>query len=89
MAFKGVPVPCKQFLNDEDFKREFVKLGAGGMARDHGMNERSIQKRRKSIQFREGVVLSPPTRGGHIQQLDSFTTKAGSGGDGTSWWCSA
>lgn len=55
---------------DETFKHDFTTIGAGGMSEKYGQNQKAIYARRRRIEAREGVVLSPPARGGHVQQLD-------------------
>ena len=70
MALKGSTVPSRQLIGDEDFKNEFVRLGVGAMAREHGMDPRTLHKRRRAIELREGIRLYPPSRGGHVEQLD-------------------
>jgi hypothetical protein len=57
-------------ISTADFKAEFPILGAAGLARKYGLNERKVSERRKRIEMDEGVVLRPPSRGGHVQQLD-------------------
>lgn len=70
MALKGVAAPLRQIIKDEDFKKSFVEMGATLMAREFGQDARNIHKRRRAIELREGIVLLPPIRGGHVQQLD-------------------
>ena len=69
-AQKGVAQPSRQVIKDEEFKKAFVEMGASAMARHFGMDARTFHKRRRAIELREGIVLVPPTRGGHVQQLD-------------------
>lgn len=70
MAARGQPEVTKQALSDEVFKSEFLKMGAAGMARKYGLLATGIYSRRRRIEMREGVLMHPPTRGGHYQQLD-------------------
>lgn len=58
-------------ISDEQFVNEFPVLGSREMARKYGVLERTIYARRKRIQKKKGMVLTPPTRGGHVQQLDN------------------
>ena len=70
MPIKGVAIPSLQKLADKTFIEEFQTIGIHGMARKHNMDTRGLYARRKRIEQREGVVLTPPSRGGHVQQLD-------------------
>lgn len=70
MSNKGQSDTSKQVLSDDVFKAEFIEHGAAGMARKYGMLATGIYARRRRIEQREGVRMSPPTRGGHYQQLD-------------------
>jgi hypothetical protein len=67
---KGQSSSANRRLTDDQFIADFPKLGAGGMVRKYGMNERGLMERRRRLEGRYGVVLKPPTRGGHVQQLD-------------------
>ena len=67
---KGAANVKGQIIPDALFVEEFALLGAGGMARKYGLNEKGIYDRRRRIEVREGKALVPPTRGGHVQQLD-------------------
>jgi hypothetical protein len=67
---KGAAVPNKQLIKDEEFKKQFGILGAGGMAREYNVDVRALHKRRRAIELREGILMFPPARGGHVQQLD-------------------
>lgn len=57
-------------MPDEAFKADFTTLGAAGIAEKYGITQKAIFNRRRRIEEREGIVLSAPTRGGHVQQLD-------------------
>lgn len=59
-----------QRYSDATFKHDFATLGAGGMSEKYGQTQKAIYDRRRRIEAREGVVIQPPTRGGHVQQLD-------------------
>lgn len=52
------------------FIEDFTKLGAAGFAKKHDVDVRSVHKRRRVIEETMGMVLKPPSRGGHWQQLD-------------------
>ena len=70
MTAKGGANISKQALSDDAFLREFTALGASGMGRKYGYREAAIFRRRRRIEKREGLKVTPPTRGGHVQQLD-------------------
>lgn len=59
-----------QPYTDTAFKNDFTTIGAGGMAEKYGQTEKSIYDRRRRIEARERIILTPPSRGGHVQQLD-------------------
>lgn len=71
MTVKGGANISKQALSDDAFLREFTKLGAGGMGRKYGYRESAIFRRRRRIEQREGIAITPPTRGGDVTQLDN------------------
>jgi hypothetical protein len=54
----------------DDFLKEFSSLGAREMADKYKITERQIYKRRRNLERILGVDVKPPTRGGHVQQLD-------------------
>ena len=70
MAQPKGAVVHNEVMNREDFLKEFSTIGPSEMARKHGTTERNIYKRRRRLQNMMGVVLTPPMRGGHVQQLD-------------------
>ena len=70
---KGTAIPAAQRIKDKDFKEMFVSIGPNAMARETGMNLANIFGRRRAIELREGIVLTPPTKGGHVQQLDKHS----------------
>lgn len=70
-VLKGSAIPAAQRIKDADFKRMFVEIGPNAMSRETGMNLANVFARRRAIELREGVVLTPPKRGGHVQQLDN------------------
>lgn len=67
---KGSALPSAQKVKDSDFKAEFASIGPHAMSRKHELNIASIFARRRAIESREGIIIKPPTRGGHVQQLD-------------------
>ena len=68
---KGVSSSGNRLVTDEEFIALFPKIGATGIAGKYGHKDpRKVYERRRAIEERYGVVLSPPTRGGHVQQLD-------------------
>lgn len=69
-AIKGSSTSANRKITDEEFIKEYTKLGAGGIAMKYNMNERGLMKRRRAIEERHGLSLVPPSRGGHVQQLD-------------------
>jgi hypothetical protein len=40
------------------------------MSEQYGMTERNVYERRRRLEKMTGVVMTPPMRGGHVQQLD-------------------
>lgn len=70
MTQKGGSNPGRMAISDELFKKEFKAIGANGMARKYHLEPRGIYDRRRRIEEREGGVLTPPTKGGHWQQLN-------------------
>lgn len=68
-APKGA-VAYNETINREDFLKEFAALGANGVAKKYGISERNVNYRRRRLEGMLGVVIKPPTRGGHVQQLD-------------------
>ncbi len=69
-AIKGKPVPCRQVITDEEIKHYVPLLGVEETARKFGIGARALKFRKRAIQQREGVLIHPPTRGGHVQQLN-------------------
>ena len=57
-------------MSRSQFLSEFAALGARAMSEKYGLTQRAIYDRRKRIQGLDGVKVTPPTRGGHVQQLD-------------------
>lgn len=73
MAHKHVPLSSTHSrirIPRERFHEDFAALGASGMAAKYGVGERAVYSRRREIEKQTGTVLTPPTRGGHVQQLD-------------------
>lgn len=54
----------------EQFMQDFTTLGARKLAAKYDVSIKSVYDRRRRIENDKGVVLTPPTRGGHVQQLD-------------------
>lgn len=52
------------------FMEEFAKIGARAMADKYGVLERTIYRRRRELEKSRGEIVSAPTRGGHVQELD-------------------
>jgi len=52
------------------FLQEFTSLGAAGVAKKYGIAERNVYARRRKLEDMLGVQLTPPAKGGHVQQLD-------------------
>jgi predicted phosphodiesterase len=70
MPRKGQADTTFQKISDELFKSEFIKIGVDGICRKYGIVPAGSYARRRRIENREGIVLTPPRRGGHVQQLD-------------------
>jgi hypothetical protein len=64
------PQPLNAKLDREQFLKEFARLGARRMSEQYGMTERNVYERRRRLERISGVVMTPPMRGGHVQQLD-------------------
>ena len=71
-APKGKAVPNHHLLkiSTEEFVKLFGDIGPTAIARKFGALERTVYERRRRIEEQEGIILTPPTRGGHVQQLD-------------------
>ena len=68
---KGQSAPANRDITDEEFIDLFPKVGASGIAERFGFKEPTgVYQRRRRIEQRHGIVLTPPGRGGHVQQLD-------------------
>ena len=50
--------------------QEFTAIGAAAMAKKYDLDLRGVYSRRRRIEEAMGMVMKPPTRGGHWQQLD-------------------
>lgn len=57
-------------MSEAQFMQEFTKLGAAGISKKYGITQRAVYQRRKNQERLMGVQLTPPTRGGHVKQLD-------------------
>jgi hypothetical protein len=62
--------PVNAKIDREQFLKEFARLGARRMSEQYGMTERNVYERRRRLERISGVVMTPPMRGGHVQQLD-------------------
>lgn len=69
-ANKGQTCSANRKIPDEVLIKEFPKLGAAGMSEKYGMSEKGIYDRRRAVEERHGLKLTPPTRGGDVKQLD-------------------
>jgi len=66
----GKPNTARQKGSDEEFVESIRSIGVYGTAKKLNMDLSNVKKRRRRIEHREGIVITPPTRGGHVQQLD-------------------
>jgi len=55
---------------DQDFMAMITSDGVHGTAKKLGVTASSAFRRRRNIEKRLGVSIAPPTRGGHVKQLD-------------------
>jgi hypothetical protein len=62
--------PANAAMDRETFLREFAELGASAMARKYDILERTVYERRRRMEKSLGLTVTPPTRGGHVEQLD-------------------
>jgi len=69
-VIKGSSLEASQVVKDDIFKDEFLKIGPHKMARKYDLHVSSVYKRRRAIELREGLTIAPPSKGGHVQQLD-------------------
>ena len=69
MADKGTP-PHNQTSTRTQFLHDFKVLGATKMSKKYDISIRAVYGRRRKIEKDLGVVVTPPTRGGLVQQLD-------------------
>lgn len=68
---KGESNSANRVITDEEFIDLFPKLGASGIVEKYGFKEpKGVYDRRRRVEERFGIKLSPPTRGGDVQQLD-------------------
>lgn len=68
---KGRSCSANRVMSDEVIINELPKLGAAKLAAKYGIAERAVYERRRAVEARHGVKLSPPTRGGDVKQLDN------------------
>jgi hypothetical protein len=69
MPIKG-SVSHNETMTREQFLSEFTALGARKLSEKYGVSQRSVYARRRKIEEVVGAKITPPTRGGHVQQLD-------------------
>jgi hypothetical protein len=62
--------PGIRAIDDQTFLQEFKSIGATALARKYDILERAVYARRRRLERIVGVVATPPTRGGHVEQLD-------------------
>lgn len=55
---------------DEEVLKLIQTKGVYATAKHLGIDRSNLNKRRRRIEERLNVVITPPTRGGHVQQLD-------------------
>lgn len=65
--------PSNETTPRDVFLKEFAELGARGYAYKYGVAISGVYKRRRRLEKIEGVVATPPSRGGHVQQLDQHS----------------
>lgn len=65
---KGLSKPRK--ATDEQVMALITKKGVMATARELEIDIAGLNRRRRRIEDRLNVVIQPPTRGGHVQQLD-------------------
>ena len=63
-------VPHNQKIPRDTFLSEFASLGAKGISEKYGIAQATVYHRRRTLEKMMGVTVTPPTRGGHVQQLD-------------------
>lgn len=68
-AHKG-DAPVNERIPRDVFMKEFAELGARRLAQKYSLAVANVYKRRRRIEQMEGVKVSSPNRGGHVQQLD-------------------
>ena len=70
-AIKGETNAGNRKVTDEEFIELFPKIGAAGIVQKYNMACASmVYDRRRRIEQRHGIKLVPPTRSGHVEQLD-------------------
>ena len=70
-ATKGISCSANRKIPDEVLINEFPKIGASGIVAKYGMTDvAAVYHRRRAIEKRHGIKLTPPTRGGDVKQLD-------------------
>lgn len=63
-------LPNNARTDDHTFIQMMRELGASRTAKELGTSERSIYARRRRIENKHGALITPPTKGGHVQHLD-------------------
>lgn len=69
-SHKGTSLSSNRKVTDELIIAELPGLGMAGFCKKHGLSERAMQKRRRRVEERHGILIKPPIRGGHVEQLD-------------------
>jgi predicted phosphodiesterase len=57
-------------IPDDLFLKEFAAIGPAALAKKYGVAERNVHARRRRLEGVIGLSVTPPRRGGHVQQLD-------------------
>ena len=65
MEFKS-----RQRVTDDQLLEDIPTLGIRGVAKKYNIDVAGVNRRRRKLEERRGVVVTPPTRGGNWQQLD-------------------
>ena len=68
---KGFQYLERQKVSDEQLLEDIPKLGVRGVARKYGMDVAGINRRRRKLENRMGVVVTPLSKGGTWQSLDN------------------
>ena len=57
-------------ISDDDFLREFPLIGASGIREKYGLTEGKVYDRRRRLENKHGILLTPPTKGGQLKTLN-------------------